>query len=81
MNPTTKRQIRNFIIEMVIYGGLVVVYFFTILRYIGDWLYELFNTNLEAYAVIGLILILAQSVLLDWLTTVIVRLFGLERLG
>jgi hypothetical protein len=80
MNPTIKRQIRNFMIEMVIYGGLVLVYFLVILRFLGDWLFDLFNNNLLVYAVTGLILILAQSVILDWLTTFIVRLFGLERL-
>lgn len=76
----TRRLILNFLLEMVIYGGLLLVYFLTILRILGDWLYNLFNTNLLVYAVVGLIIMLVQGVVLEWLTSLLIRLLGLERL-
>jgi hypothetical protein len=75
-----KILIRNFIIELIIYGLLVLGYFFLVLRLLGEPLKEMFDTNLVLYAFVALGLILAQSVLLEAVTTFLVGRLGLERL-
>jgi uncharacterized membrane protein len=79
-SPDTPKLIRNFLIEMVVYGGLVVIYFFVVLRLLGNFLSQLFSDNLSVYAVVALILIVAQGVLLDFLTTFLLDNIKLERL-
>jgi hypothetical protein len=76
-----KRQlIRNFLLELLVYGALILVYVLTVLRLLSPWFTELFDTNLVAYAVVGLVLILFQAVVLDTVTSFLIRLLGLERL-
>ena len=60
-----KLLIRNFVIELVIYGGLVTVYYFLALRLLSSPLKILFQKYLPAYAIIALLLIVAQGVLLE----------------
>jgi len=79
MKASTKRLLRNFLIEMVIYGILLAIYFFLVLRFLGEPLYDLFNLNPIVYAGASLLLIVAQSVLLERVTAYLVRLLGLER--
>lgn len=76
----TRKLIRNFVIELAVYGVLVLVYFLIVLRSLGDWLLELYDTNLTVYAVVALILIVAQAVVLDFVTTFLIDRLGLERL-
>lgn len=80
MDSNAKRLIRNFIIELVLYGILVTIYFFLILRNLSTWLTDLFNENLTLYAVVALGLIVVQSVVLEWITAFLVERLGLERL-
>ena len=81
MKPAQIRiLIRNFIIEMVIYGLLVVGYFFLVLRVLGDPLKSLFDQNMLLYALAALGLIVAQSVLLEIITSFLVSRLKLERL-
>ena len=75
-----RELIRNFIIEMVVYGGLVVIYFFIALRFLGEPLLKLFGEDLTVYAVLGLILIVAQAVLLEFVTSFLFDFLGLHRL-
>lgn len=72
--------IRSFAIEMVIYGVLLVAYVYFVLRLLADPLARLFEGNLLIYAIAGLVLIVAQAVLLETVTSLIVRWLGLERL-
>jgi hypothetical protein len=78
-NPDFKILLRNFLIELVIYSLLVVVYVYLVLRLLADPLEALFRSNLVVYAFLGLILILAQAVLLEAVTTFIVTRLKLER--
>lgn len=78
MNPINRRKVRNFAIEMLIYGALVAGYLFLVIRYLADWLVDLFNSNLIAYAVVALVFIVAQGVVLDSLTTFLMDRLGLE---
>jgi hypothetical protein len=79
-DQTSRTIIRNFILEMVIYGALVTIYFLLVLRYLGDWLYELYQSELRLYAFLALALIVAQAVVLEALTSFLITRLGLERL-
>ncbi len=80
MKGNTKRLLRNFLLEMVLYGILLAIYFITVLQYLGEPLNNLFQLNPIIYAGASLLLIVAQSVLLERITAYLVRWMGLERL-
>jgi hypothetical protein len=75
-----RRLIINFIIELIIYGILVVAYFYLVLRYLGVFLNDLYHNNLLVYAILGLILIVVQAVVLEAVTSFLVDRLRLERL-
>jgi len=70
----------NFIIELVIYGILVVAYFYLVLRYLGAFLNNLYHNNLLVYAILGLTLIVAQAVVLEAVTSFLLDRLRLDRL-
>lgn len=72
--------IRNFVIELILYGGLVVAYFLIVLRLLGQSLAQLFHSNLVAYGIVALILIVAQGVFLEMITSFLMERLPLERL-
>ena len=72
--------VRNFAIEVVVYAVLVIVYFFLVLRLLGDPLEKLFSTNLMLYAFVALGLIVVQGAVLEVVTSFLLSLLGLERL-
>lgn len=80
MEINTRHLIRNFAIEIILYGILVAIYFFLVLRTLSPWLTTLYDENLTLYAVVALLLIVAQSVVLEWITAFLVERLGLERL-
>ena len=79
---TSKRRIfaRNMLIEFGIYGVLLIIYFFVVLQFLGDFLFDLFNNQLVVYAFVGLSLIVAQGVLLESITSYLIKLLRLDRL-
>lgn len=79
MKPKTRRLLRNILIEVVIYSVLLLVYFLAALRFLGEPLNALFHQNLTIYAGATLILIIAQSVVLDFVTTFLVDRLDLEQ--
>ena len=80
MEVDSKKLLRNFVIELVVYGVLVVGYFLLVLQSLGEWLTNLYETNLRVYAVIAVVLIVVQGVLLEKVTTFLIERLGLERL-
>lgn len=80
MDTDARRLIRNFLIELVLYGILVAIYFVLVLRTIGDWLTALYYENLTLYAFVALALIVTQAVVLEMVTTFLIERLGLERL-
>jgi len=74
-----KRLVINLIIEFIIYGGLVTLYFLVILRYLNEPIKNLFDNNLTVYAIVSLILIGLQGVLLERLTFYVLDWVGLKR--
>ena len=80
MKGNPKSLVRNFILEMIVYGALVVIYFLVVLRVLGQPLTELYDSNLRYYAIVALLLIVAQGVVLEWVTSFLLDFLGLERL-
>lgn len=72
--------IRNFLVELVVYGGLIAVYFFVALRYLGEPLAKLYAENLTLYAIVGLSLIIVQAVILEFVTSFLFDFLGIHRL-
>jgi hypothetical protein len=70
----TARTLRAFIIELAIYAVLVITYFFLVLNLLGQWLYELEIHRRYTYAALAILLIIGQAVLLESLTTFLIRL-------
>ncbi len=80
MKARHKILLRNFLIEIVIYAILVSVYFWAVLQYLGLPLNQLFNLNPLIYALVTLLLIVVQSVFLEWFTSFLVTRLGLEKM-
>ena len=70
---------RRFLLEVIIYAGFAIVYFLVVLRWLADPLVDLAEANLYAYALVGLLIIAAQGVLLEWFTSLIMRRIGRRR--
>ena len=81
MNKREMRVLlRNFVVELMVYGVLVAAYSVVVLRLLGEPLARLFGSNLTTYALISLGLIVAQGVLLDLITSFLLDRLRLGRL-
>ena len=78
MSPRSKtavrRTVRAFALEMVIYAALVTVYFFAVLHFLGSWLVQLETQHIRVYAAVAILLIIGQAVVLESVTTGLLRL-------
>ena len=74
MKKDTARTLRAFLIELVVYAFLVVGYFFLVLHFLGDWLYQLEIHHRYTYAGVALLLIIGQAVVLESVTTFLLRI-------
>ena len=79
-NPAVRALVRNFAIEVLVYGLLVVGYFLLVLRLLGEPLYELYTSNLTLYAFVALALIVIQGSVLEFTTSFLIGRLGLDRL-
>jgi hypothetical protein len=61
-------------INLALYAVLVVAYFFVVLRWLNEPLAGLFRENMGHYALISVLLILGQGLLLDIVTSSLLRL-------
>ena len=75
-----KTFIRNFVIEILIYGLLVVSYFLLALRLLGGLLKGLVDESPTMYAFAAVALIVLQGAILELITSFLVRRLGLDRL-
>jgi hypothetical protein len=69
-----RRTLRAFALELVIYAALVTGYFFAVLHLLGGWLVQLETQHIRVYAVVAILLIIGQAVVLEWVTTGLLRL-------
>ena len=61
-------SLRWLALELAVYAGLVTGYYFLVLKFLGSWLYGLFQNDRTTYAGIAIGLIVAQGFLLEILT-------------
>jgi len=76
MKSETKKTLRAFLLELAIYTLLVVVYFFLVLHLVGGSLYGLEKHHRYTYGIIAILLIVGQAVVLEYVTTFLLRLFS-----
>ena len=65
---------RALLIELPVYAVLVVAYFFFVLHFLSGWLGHLHANHTLVYAFVALALIIGQAVVLEWVTTLLLRL-------
>ena len=76
MEREKRHFLKSFLIELVVYGVLVVAYFFLVLHFLGDWIKHVYDYDKLVYAFVALGLMLGQGVLLEMLTTKLLDLIG-----
>lgn len=64
---------KSFLIELAVYAVLVTGYFFLVLHFLGDWLADLFHHHRQTYAFVALALIFGQGVVLEMITSALLR--------
>ena len=74
MNKDTVITLRAFLFELAIYAVLVVGYFFLVLHLLGGWLYRMETSHRYFYAGLTILLMIGQAVVLEWLTTFLLRM-------
>jgi Kef-type K+ transport system membrane component KefB len=72
--PDTAETFRAFAIELTIYAVLVIAYFFLVLHLLGGWLFQLYAHHRTFYAGIAIVLIIGQAVVLESITTFLLRM-------
>ncbi|HZV34731.1 MAG TPA: hypothetical protein VFB72_09190 [Verrucomicrobiae bacterium] len=73
MKKELKNLVKSFSIELPVYSVVVVIYFFLVLHFLGDRLYQMFLKERPWYAVLSLLLIIAQGVVLESLTRALLQ--------
>ena len=73
MKKETANTLRAFLIELVIYAALVVCYFFLVLHFLGEWLYQLETRHRYIYGCVAILLMIGQAVVLQNVTTFLLR--------
>jgi len=78
MSPRSKtvarRTLGAFALERVIYATLITGYFFAVLHFLGGWLVRLKTQHIRIYALVAILLIIGQAVVLEAVTTGLLRL-------
>lgn len=80
-NTATRTAIRNYLVEILMYGALLAPYIYLAVRYLRVPLQGIYENNLPLYAFLGIVLIAIQSIVLDYVAAFIVDLLGLKRIG
>ena len=77
VSPTKKEKIktlRAFLVELAVYAVFVTGYFFLVLHFLSGWLQDLHLNHVKLYALATIVLIIGQAVLLESITTWLMRL-------
>ncbi len=74
MKQDTLATLKAFLIELALYAVLVVAYFFLVLHFLGEWLYQLQSHHRYTYAGVAILLIIGQAVVLENVTTLLLRM-------
>lgn len=74
MKKETANTLRAFLIELLIYSVLIFAYFFLVLYFLGATLHRLEQAHRLGYAALTILLMIGQAVLLQNVTTFLLRL-------
>jgi hypothetical protein len=77
VSPTKKEKtstLRAFLVELAVYAVFVTGYFFLVLHYLSGWLQGLHLHHVKTYASVAIVLIIGQAVVLESVTTSLMRL-------
>lgn len=74
MKNDTAKTLRAFVVELIVYAALVAGYFFLVLHFLGGWLQQLELHHRTTYAGTAILLIIGQAVVLEGLTTFLLRM-------
>ena len=74
MKAEYRRALLSFLAELALYSLLVIAYFFLVLHFLGPWLFDIHRDHVRLYALLSVGLILGQAVLLESVTTFLLRL-------
>jgi hypothetical protein len=66
--------LRAFLVELALYAVFVAGYFFLVLHFLSGWLQDLHLHHVKTYALIAIVLIIGQAVVLEGVTTWLLRL-------
>jgi hypothetical protein len=73
MKAKASATLRAFLIELIVYSALVVAYFFLVLHFLADWINHLEASSIHIYALVSIGLIIGQAILLEIVTTWLMR--------
>ena len=73
MKAEASRTLRAFLVELALYAVLVTGYFFLVLHYLSGWLQDLHLHHGKLYALVAIALIIGQAVVLESVTTWLLR--------
>lgn len=76
MKSKPSLAVRSFLIELVVYAALVGVYVLFVIGLLNEWLHGLYDHNKTLYAFVALLLIIGQGVVLETVTTLLLKLIG-----
>ena len=74
MKTETIKTLKAFVVELAIYAVLEVGYFFLVLHFLGGWLHQLEIQHRYTYAGVAILLIIGQAVVLENVTTLLLRI-------
>ena len=67
------KRLRSFVLELFIYTLLVIGYVLLVLTFMSGWLKNLYDQGKTRYAIICLLLIIGQGIVLEMVTSVLLR--------
>jgi NhaP-type Na+/H+ or K+/H+ antiporter len=77
-DPSFGPLMRSLALEALFYVPVALVYFFLFQRFINTPLFDLYKEMPVGYAILGTLLILVQGILLEVLTSWLLRRIGLR---
>jgi hypothetical protein len=79
MKRGLKDLFKSFSLELPVYSALVTIYFFLVLHFLGGRLFEIYQHERAWYAILALLLIVAQGIVLESLTRWLLGLIRRKR--
>lgn len=74
MNFKLRRSLLSFGLQVAIYSVLTLTYLLGVLYFLSDWIYQIDAKNRQLYALLSLLLIIAQGMVLEALTSSLLNL-------